>query len=347
VIETTTRRDRRTSSRLDQLIGQTGTDPDQPWDPPPLPEPERWPLDDFEHPARSPDPHGEPPPPTTDLPATGDAPAGPPGGGPPNDRPRTVGAVADAVVGSTNPPVAAPAGRELTSGWTALPGAEPRWRRVLGGLAERWLPHRNSTPSRWRLPVLAAGAVLLGVAVAAGLALSGSDEATEVPPALPAAAVSEVRDTSTGSDPGGGGPIVVSVVGRVANPGLVTVREGARVADALEAAGGSTPGVPLGGLNLARRLTDGEQIYVGIPTPAGAEPPAGASAAGQPGARVDLNAASPSILDTLPGVGPVTAQRIIDWRTQHGRFASIEQLQEVEGIGPTRFSRLKDLVVAG
>jgi competence protein ComEA len=216
---------------------------------------------------------------------------------------------------------------------------------------DRWLP-AGERPRR-RLAVIAAvGAVLVGVAVAIGLVASGSGDEPEVPPALPAAPAAGARTVGTSSAAPAGGSIVISVVGRVARPGLVTLRDGARVADALEATGGPMHGVKLGGLNLARRLTDGEQIYVGVPTPPNAEPPAAApganaSGSGAPGVGpVDLNSASTTSLDTLPGVGPVTAQRIIDWRTEHGRFASVEQLREVDGIGPTRFDRLKDLVVA-
>ncbi|MCT2586778.1 ComEA family DNA-binding protein [Actinophytocola sp. S1-96] len=212
-------------------------------------------------------------------------------------------------------------------------------------MCERWLPDRAADPPRRRLAVLAAGAALLGIAVAVGLTLSTAHEQPEVPPPLPAAAVSQVREPTTSTSPGGS--IVISVVGRVASPGLVTLPGGARVADALDAAGGTAPGAKLGSLNLARRLTDGEQIYVGIPVPPGAQEPAAAPGTGQPGGtRVDLNTATLAVLDTLPGVGPVTAQRIVDWRTEHGRFASVEQLREVDGIGPTRFDRLKELVVA-
>lgn len=244
------------------------------------------------------------------------------------------------------PPLSDPTPVGLVGGW---PASEPWWRRTANRLFERWLPDRTTDPPRWRLAVLAAGGVFLGIAVAVGFTLSGTHDQPEVPPALPAASVSEVRDPTGTTAPGGSGSIVISVVGRVASPGLVTLPDGARVADALEAAGGPAPGTNLGGLNLARRLGDGEQIYVGVPAPPGAEPPPQAApGGGQPGAaRVDLNSASLAALDTLPGVGPVTAQRILDWRTQHGRFASVDQLREIEGIGPTRFAKLKDLVVAG
>lgn len=182
------------------------------------------------------------------------------------------------------------------------------------------------------------------MAVAVGLVASSSGEEPEVPPPLPVASASEVGSPTSPAPTGAS--LVISVVGRVAKPGLVTLPDGARVADAIEATGGPAAGAKLGALNLARRLTDGEQIYVGVPPPPNAEPAAGPSGAGQPGGPVDLNTASLMSLDTLPGVGPVTAQRILDWRTEHGRYASVGQLREVEGIGPTRFAKLKDLVVA-
>jgi competence protein ComEA len=145
--------------------------------------------------------------------------------------------------------------------------------------------------------------------------------------------------------------LVVSVSGKVRRPGLVRVPDGARVADVLEAAGGPLPGTDLGGLNLARRVADGEQVAVGVPAApdAGGAPSGAASAAGDPGGaapagKIDLNRATVEQLDALPGVGPVTAQRILDWRTRNGRFARVDQLREVEGIGERRFAQLRDLV---
>ncbi len=99
------------------------------------------------------------------------------------------------------------------------------------------------------------------------------------------------------------------------------------------------------GLNIARRLSDGEQLLVGMAPPPGQ--PADGGVLGTPAGtsrKVDLNAATLEQLDVLPGVGPVTAQRILDWRAAHGRFASVDQLREVDGIGPARLARLKDLV---
>jgi competence protein ComEA len=155
--------------------------------------------------------------------------------------------------------------------------------------------------------------------------------------------------------------LVVSVAGRVAHPGVVRVPDGARVADALTAAGGARPGVDLSGLNLARRLVDGEQIAVGVPPapdaagqlPSGATDGAGDVGPGSGGAgpagagpptKINLNTSSVTQLDTLPGVGPVTAQHIVEWRSRNGRFARVDQLREIDGIGERRFQQLRDLV---
>ncbi|MGH3757264.1 helix-hairpin-helix domain-containing protein [Actinophytocola sp.] len=325
MIDTTSRRDRRgvrARHRLDRLISQARAD--RPADTSALPVDQPWLDVSLDAPPRgAADPGWWP----DAGPLPSDTPAEPPDLEPDPLPPRDSGRV---LLGA--PP----------------PAAEPWWRGRLNRLRERWLPAPADARPRWRLAaVAAAGAVLLGVAVAVGLVMSGSNDAPEVPPALPAASAGESRASGATSSAPGGGSIVISVVGRVAKPGLVTLPDGARVADALEATGGTAPGVNVRGLNLARRLGDGEQIYVGVPTPPNAEPAGGVSAPGEPGGGlVDLNSASLASLDTLPGVGPVTAQGILDWRTRHGRFASVDQLQEVDGIGPTRFARLKDLVVA-
>lgn len=217
------------------------------------------------------------------------------------------------------------------------PPRTPWWRRVAASrLASEWRPE-SSVGGRRKLAVAVVGGLVLVVMVAVGVAVSSGGAEHEAPPMLPVAAASEsARPADT--------TIVVSVVGRVARPGLVTLPDGARVADALRKSGGLVPGANLGALNLARKLADGEQIYVGVPPPPGAEPVAGATAPGEP-AKVDLNTATLTELDTLPGVGPVTAQSIVDWRTEHGRFDSVDQLREIDGIGPGRFAKLQDLVV--
>ncbi|MGW4226567.1 helix-hairpin-helix domain-containing protein [Streptomyces bauhiniae] len=139
-----------------------------------------------------------------------------------------------------------------------------------------------------------------------------------------------------------GGQIVVDVSGKVRDPGIRRLPSGSRVVDALKAAGGVRPGVREEGLNRARFLVDGEQIVVGA---SGAPPPVGAGAVapagGGPSAPVSLGTATVEQLDTLPGVGPVLAQRIIDYRTQHGGFRSVDELRQVDGIGDRRFSDLR------
>jgi competence protein ComEA len=133
---------------------------------------------------------------------------------------------------------------------------------------------------------------------------------------------------------------VVDVEGKVRHPGLVRLPDGARVDDAIRAAGGVLPGVPTAALNLAQKVSDGQQVLVGLdPAPAGG---GGGGASG--GGLLDLNLATVEDFDSLPGIGPVLAQRIVDWRTEHGRFASVDQLQEVSGIGNAKYSSLKSKV---
>jgi competence protein ComEA len=151
----------------------------------------------------------------------------------------------------------------------------------------------------------------------------------------------------------GGAGLTVHVVGQVFKPGLVRLPAGSRVADAVARAGGARPDADLAAINLARLLADGEQLRVPKPgevvvgpqpaaTGSGSGPPA---AGGAPGSGlVRLNAATVSELDALPGVGPVLAQRIIDWRTEHGRFASVDELGEVSGIGEKVLAQLKPKV---
>jgi competence protein ComEA len=132
--------------------------------------------------------------------------------------------------------------------------------------------------------------------------------------------------------------LVVDVAGRVRRPGLVRLPAGSRVADALVAAGGALPGVDLSLLNLARQLADGEQVLVGV---AGAPDAGGTASAGASTDGVDLNTATVGQLDGLPGVGPVLAQRIVDWRTSHGRFTSVDELGQVGGIGPKKLGDIR------
>lgn len=212
-------------------------------------------------------------------------------------------------------------------------------------MVERWTPAglrgARTDPGRRGAAVLVL--VALAGALAAGvLAWHGRPQPEAVAPApvLTAAAPGAPAGPSAAAT-----SLVVAVTGRVRNPGVVSVPAGARVIDAVKAAGGPLPGADLALLNLARKVADGELVVVGAP--AGA--PGGAAGTGVPppagdGTPVDLNAATLADLDTLPGVGPVLAQRILDWRTEHGPFASVDQLGDVPGIGESRLAQLRELV---
>ena len=217
-----------------------------------------------------------------------------------------------------------------------------RWQRVV----ERWSPAglrgARADPGRRGAAVLVLVALIAAVGVGA-LVWHGRPRPEPIPP----------PGVLTGPDPvAPAGPsasataLVVAVTGRVRHPGVVTVPAGARVIDALKAAGGPLPGADLALLNLARKVADGELVVVGVPGPAPAGPAAGGTSAGgaPAGSPVDLNTATLAELETLPGVGPVLAQRILDRRTEHGPFASVDQLADVPGIGESRLAQLRDLV---
>lgn len=224
-------------------------------------------------------------------------------------------------------------------------------------MIERWLPEGVlAGHARRRKVFLAAGVVVAALIVTAVVMLTDSGPASERPPPLPVAqqqAVAVTATTSPSTTETGDEPMVVSVVGKVAEPGLITVPAGARVADAIRAVGGADKDADLLSVNLARRLSDGEQVYVGVPVPpevqaaeAGPAQP-GAGPGQQESAKVDLNTAGPEQLESLNGVGEVTAQRILDWRAQNGRFTAVEQLREVDGIGEKRFAELREQVTVG
>ncbi|WP_432512549.1 ComEA family DNA-binding protein [Kineococcus sp. SYSU DK001] len=235
----------------------------------------------------------------------------------------------------------------------------PEWRRRL---ADRTPPALRTARVRVG-PRAALGAVLVALAVAAGLVLlTGRDRPGDVAAQgnpLPvrsataeATASDPVPDPAPSPRPTGApspGTVVVHVAGRVVSGGVVTLAAGSRVADALAAAGGAAAEADLDGLNLARVLADGEQVLVPGPgDPAPAAPPAGRAPAAAPAAAaaapVDLNTATAADLDALPGVGEVLAGRIVAWRTENGPFSAVEDLGEVQGIGPKVLEGLRDLV---
>ncbi|MET8242986.1 ComEA family DNA-binding protein [Streptomyces sp. NPDC005202] len=245
------------------------------------------------------------------------------------------------------------------------PGGAPAWRDRAGpALRERmplWLQTRCALEPR---NVIALAVLLVVAAVFAvqhfWTGRTQSVRAPEVVRAVaPYGARGEGRGAASGASaapPGArasaGPEIVVDVGGKVRHPGIHRLPAGSRVADALRAAGGVRPGTNTDGLNRARLLVDGEQVLVGGPAPVtGAAPggtaaggAAGSGAAGAPSAPVSLNTATADQLETLPGVGPVLAQHIVDYRTQHGSFRSVDELREVNGIGDRRFADLRNLV---
>jgi len=152
------------------------------------------------------------------------------------------------------------------------------------------------------------------------------------------AVVAEGSSMASGADPGSaalGGEVVVHVTGAVKEPGVIRLPAGSRVDDAIEAAGGAKSEKALSTVNLARVLVDGEQIVVGATQ--------GATGSGGSGTGVNLNQASASDLEALPGIGPVLAQRIVDWRTANGPFRSIDELGEVSGIGDALLAQIRSL----
>ncbi|WP_328925683.1 ComEA family DNA-binding protein [Streptomyces sp. NBC_00190] len=285
----------------------------------------------------------------------------------PHADPEAVRRRAEALLGGSSPPTASPqplatasppsvaeadrgappgAPPEETAGPAAPGPAAPGPARSLA-LRERlpvWFQARCGVEPR---TVAAVGVVLV---VAVGFAgqqyWSARPRAVTAPAvvaqgAVPAAATAPVPAPAGGS---GGGParIVVDVSGKVRDPGVRRLPAGSRVEDALSAAGGVRPGTDTTGLNRARVLVDGEQVLVGAP----AQPPevAGGGGGGPGRGPLSLGSATVEQLDGLPGVGPVLAQHIVDFRTARGGFRSVEELRQVNGIGERRFADLRTLV---
>jgi len=257
-------------------------------------------------------------------------------------------------------------------------------------LLPRWLPdasQRESWMARVRADPGRAGAIAAAIVAALAVLVTVFTLLRDRPPPVMSAKLPPVERVSgtAGSGPkssatpgaaqpgGTDRPVVVSVVGLVHTPGLVTLAPGARIADALQAAGGAMDGADTIGLNMARPVGDGEQIVVGLAPQSGlpralgssvasGSAPGPESAPGKPtggpttgpkegpttvpkrGPVLDLNTATVEQLDALPGVGPVTAAAISAWRQANGKFTSVDQLGDVDGIGPARLDRLRALV---
>lgn len=140
--------------------------------------------------------------------------------------------------------------------------------------------------------------------------------------------------------------LVIDVAGAVRRPGLYRLPQGSRIADAVARAGGATAKAALDGVNLAAPLADGEEVVVPLRVPGGGSASAATGAAGGPASGpVSLSTATAEQLDALPGIGPVTAQKIIDYRTAHGAFRSVDELDAISGIGPAKLDQLRGLVV--
>lgn len=262
----------------------------------------------------------------------------------------------------------APAELPLPAG-EAEPQRPGRLDRVIPALRDRlplWLQLRCGLEPR---PLAALGAVMVVAAVLAGVHFwSGRPQAVSAPEPVKEGATASGVPGDPGSEDSGaplrpepspglppavapGGQIVVDVSGKVRRPGIRRLPPGSRVADALRAAGGVRDGTDVTGLNRARVLADGEQVVVGAPGgpwpvggAGGGGPGAGATGPVGPAAPLSLSTATVDQLETLPGVGPVLAQHIVDYRAEHGGYRSVDELREVDGIGDRRFEDLQPLV---
>nr|WP_189736889.1 helix-hairpin-helix domain-containing protein [Streptomyces nojiriensis] len=289
----------------------------------------------------------------------------------PHPEPGAVRRRAEALLGGSSPPHApAPPPRVLQALQTpreAPDGPDVRapsdeasglpsgaaWRPAVRERLPLWLQERCEVRPR---AVAAVGVVLLAAVGFAGQQYwSARPRAVTVPAVLAPGAVPAAATASAGAPAAGVGAggaagaarIVVDVSGKVRDPGVRRLPAGSRVEDALAAAGGVRPGTDTTGLNRARVLVDGEQVVVGAP----AQPPPAAGAGGGSGpgsglgpGPLSLGSATVAQLDGLPGVGPVLAQHIVDFRTARGGFRSVEELRQVDGIGERRFADLRTLV---
>jgi len=223
---------------------------------------------------------------------------------------------------------------------------------VIGALAAVFLVEGPNAPVALSLPravtdEAAPDAAVAGLPGAASVGSGTSATGSVAPPAGGAAPTGGASDVA--SQP----LVVVHVAGGVASPGVYSLAEGARVADAIAAAGGGHPEADLDVLNLATRLADGDRVYVprrGESAAAGLTPGVASSQPDRSGSappvpsKVNLNAASAADLDLLPGIGPATAQAIVDYRDGNGPFGSVDELLEVRGIGPAKLEALRNRV---
>ncbi|MEV7112313.1 helix-hairpin-helix domain-containing protein [Streptomyces anulatus] len=265
-------------------------------------------------------------------------------------------------------PVPAPASETVGE----APGGTPRVRRLVSVVRERlplWVRLRCGMAPR--TPVVLGLVLLAAVGVAAFHFWSVRPQAVRAPePVADEAAASALppdplrsgapdpvprpaagEPPDTGGSGRASGQIVVDVSGKVRRPGVRRLPAGSRVADALDAAGGVRAGTDVTGLNRARLLMDGEQVVVGLPpgppvSGAAGSGPAGIDGPGGPGpsAPLSLNTATAEQLETLPGVGPVLAQHMLDYRAENNGFRSVDELRQVNGIGDRRFAELQPLV---
>ncbi|BEP15154.1 hypothetical protein acdb102_34650 [Acidothermaceae bacterium B102] len=233
---------------------------------------------------------------------------------------------------------------EPAGGWVPAPEGRPSTpppRPVPASLRWPELWRQRLEPARAGVAAL----VVLGLVAAAVAGFAFLRAQPSSSPGVPvrdsvSAGVAAVTHTTTPAT-----TVLVDVTGKVHHPGVVRLKDGARVLDAVRAAGGALPGTSLDSLNLAAKVTDGQQVAVGAAA-AAAAPLGGGARAGVSAGPVDLNTATVEQLQTLSGIGPVLAQRIIDYRTAHGPFVSVDGLQQVGGIGPAKFAEIKDHVTA-
>jgi competence protein ComEA len=276
----------------------------------------------------------------------------------------------DVGAGSGEPPTPTliPAQRQAVEPAPVIPAPGRHARRAerVGGWIEDRLPPAFQGRTRVGPSQLTVVAVLVAAAlgflawwsvraadpgelVATGAAAPVTSAPTPLVPALPGPSPPATPSGTSGASAAAsaGGDLVVDVAGKVRRPGIVRLPAGSRVVDALEAAGGARRGVDLTNLNLARPLVDGEQVLVGVRAVPGvaasaAAAPPGSSASAGP--LVNINTADSAELETLPGVGPVTAAAILQWRADHGAFSAVEELLEVSGIGDATLAEIAPYV---